>query len=57
MKVAQKVITRISAEVQTGPGGYAVREDDETEQFSISDRRSLVEVTEVIRGLGMRPTL
>ncbi len=48
-------ITKISAEVKTAPGGYVVKCDDEIEQFSISDQRSLVEMSRVIHKLGLEP--
>lgn len=48
-------ISKISAEVATSPGGYAARRDRETEQFGISDRRSLTELTRVIADLGLEP--
>ena len=47
-------ITSISAASKTQPGGYA-NEEEELEQFAISDERSARLVAEFVKQVGMEP--
>ncbi|WP_278358057.1 2-iminoacetate synthase ThiH, partial [Idiomarina abyssalis] len=47
-------VTSVSAESKTQPGGYA-NEQQELEQFSIDDDRSVSEVAQAIRAKGLQP--
>ncbi|MDV6315302.1 2-iminoacetate synthase ThiH [Idiomarina sp. HP20-50] len=47
-------VTSVSAESKTQPGGYA-SEQQELEQFSIDDDRSVNEVAQAIRAKGLQP--
>jgi hypothetical protein len=56
-------VTKLSAGVSTAPGGYATDEltlDDAggvraREQFRVSDERSVVEITALIKEAGLTP--
>ncbi len=48
-------ITKLSAGVSTAPGGYAARERAGTDQFAISDERTVEEVAEMLRAAGLTP--
>jgi 2-iminoacetate synthase len=45
-------ITSMSAESKTKPGGYANPEEDELEQFQISDERTACQISEMIKSRG-----
>ncbi|MTJ02911.1 2-iminoacetate synthase ThiH [Idiomarina piscisalsi] len=47
-------VTSVSAESKTQPGGYA-NENEELEQFSIDDERSVNEVANAIKAKGLQP--
>jgi 2-iminoacetate synthase len=48
--------TRFSSGSKTGVGGYAVRKQEQaTEQFSVTDDRSVAEVAAMIRRNGYQP--
>lgn len=47
-------VTSVSAESKTQPGGYA-NENEELEQFSIDDGRSVNEVANAIKAKGLQP--
>lgn len=47
--------TRFSAGSCTGVGGYGDREDAGSEQFAITDERSVAEVVQAIRAAGYQP--
>jgi 2-iminoacetate synthase len=48
-------VTTMSAGSSTAPGGYAVPDDRELEQFAIDDARSPAEVAAAIRAKGLEP--
>ncbi len=48
-------VTRLSAGVSTAVGGHASDDDDNVPQFSISDERSVDDVTAMLRGKGYQP--
>jgi 2-iminoacetate synthase len=50
-------ITKVSAEVSTSPGGYTHSVETETDQFSISDQRTLDEMQQTIHEAGLVPVL
>lgn len=47
--------TRFSAGSRTDVGGYAKQDPDATEQFEVTDGRSVAEVTEMIKNSGYQP--
>jgi len=48
-------VTRYSAGSKTDVGGYALRAEDATVQFEVTDTRSVAEVTQMIRESGYQP--
>lgn len=47
--------TRYSAGSKTDVGGYALKADDATVQFEVTDKRSVAEITQMIREKGYQP--
>ncbi len=48
-------VTRYSAGSKTDVGGYALKDDEATAQFEVTDTRSVEEVSQMIRDKGFQP--
>jgi len=54
-RLIQLGATRYSAGSRTDVGGYALKEENNTAQFEVTDTRSVDQVVQMIRGKGYQP--